>query len=87
MTTDYTDGETLENLTEYLRLNNDASTPEVHGATDTNPLIWSDGVDAVLKSDKPHWALETPYTGAPEIVFSGQNPTNCSRQVKPPIVY
>jgi hypothetical protein len=75
MTTDDTDDEALAQLAEYLRLNPDATTPEVLGATDTDPSVWGDAVDAALASDEPHLALETPDTGAPEGDSRDANPT------------
>lgn len=62
-------------IAEYLRLNPDATTPEVLGATDTHPSIWGDAVDAALASDDPHLALEAPDTDAPGGGFGDENPT------------
>ena len=75
MTTDDTDDETLETLAEYLRLNPEATTPEVLGATDTDPAVWGDVVDDALATDEPHLALETPDAGAPEGDSRDANPT------------
>jgi hypothetical protein len=75
MTTDDTDDDTLEELAEYLRLNPDATTPEVLGATDTDPSVWGDVVDDALATAEPHLALETPDTGAPEGDSRDANPT------------
>jgi len=75
MTTDDTDDETLETLAEYLRLNPDATTPEVLGATDTDPAVWGDVVDDALATAEPHLALEAPDTDAPEGGFGDENPT------------
>ncbi|SDY98334.1 DNA primase, partial [Halopenitus persicus] len=72
--TDADDG-ALEELAEYLRLNPEATTPEVLGATDTDPAVWGDAVDDALASDDPHLALETPDTGAPEGDSRDANPT------------
>ena len=75
MTTDDTDDEALAQLAEYLRLNPEATTPEVLGATDTDPAVWGDAVDAALATDEPHLALETPDTGASEGDSRDANPT------------
>ena len=75
MTPDDTDDETLEELAEYLRLNPEATTPEVLGATDTDPAVWGDVVADALATDEPHLALETPDTGAPDGDSRGVNPT------------
>ena len=74
-TPDDTDDETVETLAEYLRLNPDATTPEVLGATDTDPAVWGDVVDDALATDEPHLALETPDTDAPEGGLQDENPT------------
>jgi hypothetical protein len=55
-----TDDEALAQLAEYLRLNPDATTPEVLGATDTDPSVWSDAVDAALATDAPADTLTRP---------------------------
>jgi len=75
MTTDDTDDETLAQLTEYLRLNPEATTPEVLGATGADPSVWGDAVDAALASDEPHRGLETPDIGAPDGDSRDENPT------------
>ena len=62
-------------ISEYLRLNPEATTPDVLGATGADPSVWGDAVDAALASDKPHLALETPDTGAPEGDSRGENST------------
>jgi len=72
--TDDVDG-TLEELAEYLRVNPDAPTLEVLGATDTDPTIWRDAVDDALATDEPHLALEAPDTDAPEGGSRDENPT------------
>jgi len=82
MTTDDTDDDTLETLAEYLRLNPDATTPEVLGATDTDPSVWGDVVNDALATAEPHLALETPDTGAPEGDSRDANPP--SRQTNRP---
>ena len=69
------DVDALEELTEYLRLNPDAATAEVLGATDTDPSVWGDAVDDALAADEPHLALETPDAGAPEGDSRDENPT------------
>lgn len=64
-----------DRIYEFLRLNPEATTPEVLGATDTDLVIWGDVVDDALTTDEPHLALETPDTGAPEGNFRDDNPT------------
>ena len=62
-------------IAEYLRLNPDATTPKVLGATDADPSVWGDTVDDALAADEPHLALETPDTGTPERDSRDANPT------------
>jgi hypothetical protein len=82
MTTDDTDDETLETLAEYLRLNPDATTPEVLGATDTDPSVWADVVEDALATDDSHLALEAPDTDAPE--GGSRDETSPSRRTNRP---
>ncbi|MFC7057739.1 hypothetical protein [Halovenus salina] len=63
-----------DRIAEYLQLNADAATPEVLGATDTEPTVWGDVVGDALASNEPHLALETPDTSAPEKDFGDGDP-------------
>jgi len=54
---------TRAQLTEYLRLNPNASAVEAVGATGADPSVWVDAVQEAITADRPHTSLPEPAAG------------------------